>query len=205
MKIFLLAVLSYIIGSFPTGVVIGKKFYNIDIREHGSKNMGGTNAGRVLGKKAGIIVTVIDIAKLMIPTYLARRYYGIDIAAIIGACGMVGHAYPVFAKFKGGKCVSSYMGVMLVLNPLSALIPFAIWNILKYVLNYVSLSSMIACVLSAFLFKFFSPENQIAFYVMLAAAFFVIFLHRANIKRLLNGTENKTRKKQAWLFKIYNI
>ncbi|HCL50803.1 MAG TPA: glycerol-3-phosphate acyltransferase, partial [Clostridiaceae bacterium] len=80
---------------------------------------------------------------------------------------------------------------------LSALIPFAIWNILKYVLNYVSLSSMIACVLSAFLFKFFSPENQIAFYVMLAAAFFVIFLHRANIKRLLNGTENKTRKKQA--------
>ncbi|HCL50804.1 MAG TPA: glycerol-3-phosphate acyltransferase, partial [Clostridiaceae bacterium] len=88
MKIFLLAVLSYIIGSFPTGVVIGKKFYNIDIREHGSKNMGGTNAGRVLGKKAGIIVTVIDIAKLMIPTYLARRYYGIDIAAIIGACGM---------------------------------------------------------------------------------------------------------------------
>lgn len=193
MKIVLLAILSYFIGSFPTGVFIGKKFYNIDIREHGSKSMGGTNAGRVLGKKAGIIVSAIDIAKLTIPTLLARIFLGIDMAAIIGIFGIIGHSYPVFVNFKGGKGVSSFMGIMLVLDPRVALSAFIIWNLFKYITNYVSVSSILACFSATFLFRFLNPEHKIAFYVMLTAAFFVVFLHRTNIKRLFNGTESKIR------------
>jgi glycerol-3-phosphate acyltransferase PlsY len=124
---------------------------------------------------------------------IARYYLNFDMAALIGVIALVGHCYPIFAGFKGGKGVSSYLGIGLVLNPLIALIVFIIWTILKRVTNYVSLSSIIACITAPFIFLVvYGP--RLTFYLMLTGALFIVFLHRSNVKRLLNGTENKIRK-----------
>ncbi len=192
MKTFILIVAAFLFGSIPSALIIGRKYYKKDIRLEGSGNLGGTNAGRVLGKKAGLIVTIADVLKVLIPTLLARYYLGFDMAALIGVIALVGHCYPIFAGFKGGKGVSSYLGIGLVLNPFIALIVFIVWIILKRVTNYVSLSSIIACLTAPFIFlSVYGPG--LVFYIMLAGALFIVFLHRSNVKRLLNGTENKIR------------
>jgi glycerol-3-phosphate acyltransferase PlsY len=192
MSLVFLVIAAYLLGSFPTALVIGRKYYNKDIREEGSGNLGGTNAGRVLGKKIGMIVSALDILKVLIPTVLSRIFFGMDTAAIVGVCAMIGHCYPAFAGFRGGKGVSSYLGIGIALNPFIAAGMFIIWILLRRITNYVSLSSMIAC-LSAAIVILFTYGPGITFYVMLAAALFVIFLHRSNITRLLRGTENKVR------------
>lgn len=190
MKILIVA--AYLFGSIPSALIIGRKYYNKDIRLEGSGNLGGTNAGRVLGKKAGLFVTIADVVKVLIPTLLARYYLNFDMAALIGLIALVGHCFPIFARFKGGKGVSSYFGIGLVLNPLIALIVFIIWIILKRITNYVSLSSIIACMTAPFIFLIVYGPG-LAFYLMLTGALFIAFLHRSNVKRLLNGTENKIR------------
>jgi glycerol-3-phosphate acyltransferase PlsY len=193
MNILFFIVAAYILGSIPTALIIGKVFYNKDIRQEGSGNLGGTNAGRVLGKNVGIAVSVLDILKVFIPTLLAKKYLGFDTAALIGIFAMLGHCYPLFAGFRGGKGVSSYFGIGLALNPIIAGTLFVIWIILRRITNYVSLSSMIACFSASFVILYiYGPIS--AFYVMLAGSLFIVYLHRANIQRLLNGTENKVRK-----------
>lgn len=193
MEKLILIVAAYLFGSIPSALIIGKKFYNKDIRLEGSGNLGGTNAGRVLGKKAGIIVTIFDVLKVFIPTLLARIFLDFDMAALIGIVALIGHSYPIFAGFKGGKGVSSYLGIGIVLDPLIAVIVFIIWMVLKRATNYVSLSSIIACMIAPFMILFIYGLRP-AFYIMFAGALFIVFLHRSNIKRLLNGTENKIRK-----------
>lgn len=193
MNTFILIVAAYLFGSIPSALIIGKKYYNKDIRLEGSGNLGGTNAGRVLGKKAGLIVTVMDVVKVIIPTLLARYYLNFDMAALVGVVALIGHSYPIFAGFKGGKGVSSYLGIGLVLNPYIALSLFIFWALLKRITNYVSLSSMICCLTSPFIILAVYGLRP-AFYIMLAGALFIVYLHRSNVKRLLNGTENKIRK-----------
>lgn len=199
MNTIILLIVSYLFGSIPSALIIGKKFYNKDIRLEGSGNLGGTNAGRVLGKKAGLIVTVLDVTKVLVPTLFARYFFksgsldNFDLAALVGFVALIGHSYPVFAGFKGGKGVSSFLGVGLVLNPLMALAIFAMWMILKRITNYVSVSSMFSC-MSAPFFILGIYGIRPAFYIMLAGALFIVYLHRANIQRLLRGTENKIRK-----------
>lgn len=196
MELFLFSILGYIMGSFPSGLFIGKKYFKKDIRKEGSGNMGGTNAGRILGKKTGIIVSFLDILKVFLPTLLAKMFFGkagVNEYALVGLAAMVGHAFPVFAGFKGGKCVSSYLGIGLVLNPLVSICIFFMWFILRYVTNYVSLASMISC-LAASIVIFFIYGNELVSYIMLIAALFVVFLHRSNIKRIISGNENKVRK-----------
>ncbi|MDF2675000.1 MAG: glycerol-3-phosphate acyltransferase [Clostridiales bacterium] len=193
MRTLIFVVAAYLFGSIPSALIIGKKYYNKDIRLEGSGNLGGTNAGRVLGKKAGFIVTVADVLKVLIPTLLARCFLNFNMAALIGIIALIGHCYPVFAGFKGGKGVSSYLGIGLVLNPLIALIVFIIWVVLKRLTNYVSLSSMIGCFTAPFIIlAVYGPG--MAFYLMLFGALLIIYLHRSNIKRLINGTENRIRK-----------
>lgn len=197
MELVWFSILGYLMGSFPTGLFIGKKYFKKDIRKEGSGNMGGTNAGRILGKKAGIIVSFLDILKVFIPTLLARIYFGktgVNEYALVGLAAMIGHAFPVFAGFRGGKCVSSYLGIGLLLNPYVAISIFVLWIVLRYVTNYVSVASMVSC-LTASITIFFIYGNEPVSYIMLAAALFVVFLHRANIKRIINGTENKVRNK----------
>jgi glycerol-3-phosphate acyltransferase PlsY len=196
MKTFTMLILilaAYLCGSIPSALIIGKKFFNKDIRLEGSGNLGGTNAGRVLGNRVGIIVSIADILKVLIPTALTRYFYGFDMAALIGIFAMVGHCYPIFAGFKGGKGVSSYLGIGIILNPLVSIIVFAIWFILRKITNYVSLSSIIACLLAPIFIYFFHGIRP-AFFTMLFGAIFIVFLHRANIKRLIDGTENKIKK-----------
>lgn len=190
MELIGFVVLAYILGSFPTGLFIGKKFFNIDIREHGSKNIGGTNSGRVLGKKIGLLVSVIDILKVLLPTFIANIYLGVNYASIIGIFGMLGHCYPVFANFRGGKGVSSFFGIVFALNFLIGVIVVAIWKVLKHLTNYVSVASIAACFIASFIFLF-KYGMDLSFFALFAGAIFVVYLHRTNIKRLMNNTENK--------------
>lgn len=194
MKLLWFSILGYLMGSIPTALLIGKKYFNKDIRKEGSGNMGGTNAGRVLGKKIGIIVSVLDISKVFVPAILARIYLGVDECAIVGCAAMLGHAFPIFAGFKGGKCVSSYMGIGIILNPYIAAGIFVLWYTLRYVTNYVSLASIISCIAASFIIFILYGFRPVS-YIMFVAALVVIFLHRANIKRLIEGTENKVRNK----------
>lgn len=200
MKIVLFAIISYLIGSIPTALIIGEKFFNKDIRNFGSKNLGGTNAGRVLGKKAGFFVSLFDVLKIFIPCLLVKIFFGRNAAAITGFFGMLGHCYPMFAGFKGGKGVSSLMGIAIVLDWRVTPIIFVIWELLKFITNYVSVSSILSCYIVSFLFLFFDcigKGNKYlpAFFTMLIAASFVTFKHKSNIKRLMSGTENKVRNK----------
>jgi glycerol-3-phosphate acyltransferase PlsY len=195
MKVVLLMIFAYVIGSIPTGVIIGERYFNIDIREYGSKNIGGTNAGRVLGKKAGFIVSAIDILKVFIPAQIAAIYLNADSAAIVGLAGLLGHCYPLFSKFKGGKGVSSYFGIVFALNFYLGIATLVIWKLLKHLLNYVSLASIFACFAATFIYLYLYGLS-ISFYILFAGAFFIVYLHRANIKRLINGTENKVNTKR---------
>ncbi|MCX7695740.1 MAG: glycerol-3-phosphate 1-O-acyltransferase PlsY [Caloramator sp.] len=190
MKNLLFFITAYLCGSFPTGVVIGKTFYNIDIREHGSKNMGGTNAGRVLGKKAGFVVSFIDVIKVFLPVLIAKHYLSMEAAAFVGICALLGHCYPIFAKFKGGKGVSSFFGIIFALDFLLGVLLLVIWKILKHVTNYVSVSSMLSCFIISLIF-FYKYKNTKLLIVLLALSLFIVYLHRSNIKRLINGNENK--------------
>lgn len=190
MKEIVFFIVAYLCGSFPTGVVIGKKFYNIDIREHGSKNMGGTNAGRVLGKKAGFIVSFIDVIKVFLPVLISKYFISIEASAFVGVCALLGHCYPIFANFKGGKGVSSFFGIIFALDFLLGVILLIIWKTLKHLTNYVSVASMASCFIITFIF-FYKYNNYKLLFVLLALSVFVVYLHRTNIKRLLSGTENK--------------
>jgi acyl phosphate:glycerol-3-phosphate acyltransferase len=194
MQLSIFILIAYILGSIPVALVVGKIFFNIDIRNHGSGNLGGTNAGRVLGKKAGLAVSVLDVLKVFTPALIARLYLGVDSAAIIGMFGMLGHCYPVFAGFKGGKGVSSFIGIIFALNFIVGIIIVAIWKILKHTTNYVSVASILTCFSASFIFLYIYKAG-LAFYSLFLGALFIVYLHRSNISRLLKGAENKVKDK----------
>ena len=152
-------VLAYLLGSIPFALIIGKVGYNIDIREHGSGNLGATNAFRILGIKAGIIVTLADILKGTLATVLpliAGYFYDIEVSRlIVGIFAVLGHTYPIFAKFKGGKAVATSGGVILGLNPVLFLIMLLTFFITLYLSKYVSLASMLTGVISTIISFFF--------------------------------------------------
>ncbi len=201
-------IVAYLMGSFSSAVWIGKWFYKTDVRTQGSGNAGATNTIRVLGTKAGIIVMVLDILKAWGAVSLAFVFAGdkldamqlTDYQIVLGAFAVLGHVFPVFTGFKGGKGVASLVGVILALySPYIFLIVLG-WFLLVFVLTkYVSLASITGSVLFAILaiFVFHEPNTYL---VILAAliAIFVPLTHHKNIKRLLKGEENKLtfRKKQ---------
>lgn len=197
---FLFGAIAYLLGSIPTAVWVGKMRYGIDVREHGSKNAGATNTFRVLGKKPGILVLIIDIAKgftaVTLPFFFGVGEWGTDTLIntqlICALLAVIGHVLPLFAGFRGGKGVATSLGVIIGIHPPAAGICLGIFLIVFIVSNYVSLGAMIAaCVfplLIAFVFKEGSPW-LIAFSAVLSAA--VIYAHKKNIGRLLRGEENK--------------
>lgn len=190
MDTVLFSILSYLMGSFPTGLVIGKVFYNKDIREHGSKNIGGTNAKRVLGMIPGLLVEVIDVLKVFIPTLIAAGKVGINMGAVVGFAGILGHCCSIFIKFKGGKGVASYFGMITALNLWIGAATIIAWKIMKHALNYVSLASIIACYIATFAFLFYYGF-EIPFVALLFGAILITYRHRTNIRRLMDGTESK--------------
>jgi acyl phosphate:glycerol-3-phosphate acyltransferase len=192
MMIFaLILVLSYLLGSIPSGLLIGKTFYGKDIREHGSGNLGGTNTFRTLGVKAGMIVTIMDILKGTLATLLPLMFASDVHMLLAGVFAVIGHMYPVFANFKGGKAVATSAGVLLGYNYILFLILLAVFFICLYVTKYVSLSSMIAAVL-AFTYSVFTGDIPLIIVVGILTIF-VIYRHRANIVRIKNKTEPKIK------------
>jgi acyl phosphate:glycerol-3-phosphate acyltransferase len=192
MMIFaLILVLAYLLGSIPSGLLIGKTFYGKDIREHGSGNLGGTNTFRTLGVKAGMIVTIMDILKGTVATLLPLLFESDIHMLLAGVFAVIGHMYPVFANFRGGKAVATSAGVLLGYNYILFLILLAVFFICLYATKYVSLSSMIAAVL-AFTYSIFTGDIPLIIVVGILTIF-VVYRHRANIVRIKNKTEPKIK------------
>lgn len=183
---------SYLLGSIPTGYWLGKYWKGIDVRQHGSGNLGATNVFRVLGTGPGIITLGFDILKGFVPTAAAQRYFPGHIALIIaaGLAAILGHTMSIFVHFRGGKGVATSAGVFLALLPVPSVIAVSVFALSLLLTRIVSLSSMIAVVgltLSAF---FLAPVRQL-FYAAAAVSSMILWTHRSNIKRLLNGTESR--------------
>lgn len=195
MKAIIFLVLNYIVGSIPWALVVGKVFYNTDVRKYGSGNLGATNAGRVLGKKVAYIVTVLDALKGFVMFMILSRFdYIIACYTIIFVA--VGHCYPLFANFKGGKAVATSFGIILAISVASLksfiiifLVPVAIWFLISKVTEYVSLASLLATFLSV-VFSAFICDNYVTI-SLLMIWLLIVYKHKENISRLLKGTENK--------------
>ncbi len=191
----LLILLGYLYGSIPFALVIGKVFYNTDVRESGSGNLGGTNAGRVLGKKAGISVIVLDALKAVIIFYLSS-YLSLkfnlnpDIKYIAGLACIFGHCYPIFAEFRGGKAVSTSLGYFLCIEPLYAVVAIVVFLLVLKISKYVSLSSISTALIVLCITPFLAVSIT-AKLCMLVAVILLIYRHKDNIKRIKNHTESK--------------
>ena len=196
----LLILIAYVLGSIPNALWVGKTFKNIDVREHGSKNTGSTNAARVLGPKLGIFTLILDILKGALPTYLGivlganllTRITGIDKLDIIviGMAAILGHTFSLFLKFKGGKAVATTLGVFLVLVPYAILILLVVFFVIFGLTKYVSLASIVSAV--ALPITVYLTTRHIPLTVLgIIIGLLVIIRHKENIKRLINGTESK--------------
>jgi glycerol-3-phosphate acyltransferase PlsY len=203
--ILIVVLVAYLLGSIPSSVWIGKIFYGIDVREHGSGNAGTTNTIRILGYKAGIPVFIIDALKGWFAVFLTKIVFGYfpsiempEYMSLIAAVAVVlGHIFPVFAGFRGGKGVATLLGVGFGLIPIPALIALGIFMVVLLCFGYVSLASITAAVTLPFITYFFvMPGKLLLLLLTIAVAIFIPITHRQNIKRLLNGTENKFLKKK---------
>lgn len=191
MDYILVAVFSYIIGSIPSGLILGRLFWHTDLRAHGSRNIGATNAWRTLGKGAGIAVFIADCIKGQAGVLLGLSLPGTPIAAVIGGLfAIIGHSFSLFLRFHGGKGVATSLGVLTILMGNVTFLVFAIWLIIVYKTRYVSLGSVTAAVLTPILAAAFGYPMEYILFAVLASAL-VILRHRENINRLVRGTENK--------------
>ncbi|HAO5813677.1 TPA: glycerol-3-phosphate 1-O-acyltransferase PlsY [Listeria monocytogenes] len=193
-NLILLSLLAYVIGSIPSGLWIGKIFYKKDIRDFGSGNLGATNSFRVLGIKAGSIVTVMDILKGTVATLLPY-FFQLNVDhhfwLLTGAFAIIGHSFPLFAGFRGGKAVATSAGVILAYAPLLFVAALVVFLVTLKLSKYVSLSSMIGA-LAALIISFFMGD-WILIILVACIATFVIWRHRANITRIRNGEEPKIK------------
>ena len=189
--VVVLMIVAYILGSIPNALWIGKVFKGIDVREHGSKNTGSTNAARDLGAKLGILTLILDISKGAIPTLIATMLLDSSISVIlVGICAILGHSFSIFMKFKGGKAVATTVGVFIVLVPGAILLAAVIFFLVFGITRYVSLSSMIGAIsLPIWIILFYKNIPLTIFGIIIAIL--IIVRHKSNIQRLLNGTESK--------------
>ncbi|MDN7226756.1 glycerol-3-phosphate 1-O-acyltransferase PlsY [Planococcus sp. N064] len=195
MDILLPVLLAYLLGSIPSALWIGKIFYNTDIRTKGSGNLGATNTFRTLGAKAGIVVTVLDILKgtaaTLIPLYIDTNIHPL----IFGVIAVVGHMFPVFAKFKGGKAVATSGGILLGYQWPLFLVAVAVLLITLKITKMVSLSSIILAVVAVIYTTIYAINtgDYLFLAVIIILATFIIYRHRANIGRIKAGTEPKIK------------
>ncbi len=194
-KIFLTAIFAYCLGSLPTGYLITKLWIKKDIRELGSKNTGATNVYRNVGKLPALLTLIVDILKGFFSVKLAIFLFpNLDFFhVVIGVLAILGHSYSVFLKFKGGKSVATMIGVFLALATPAMFISIILFFCILGLFGYVSLSSILASIFLPILIKFLG-YNYYIFFASVLASIFVIYRHRENIKRLINGTENKIIK-----------
>lgn len=203
MTYIIIAIISaYLIGSIPSAVWVGKMYFNIDVRKHGSKNAGATNTFRVLGKKPGIIVLVMDIVKgwfaVFIWAYFAPYESGTDalinLKLGLSVAAILGHVFPIFAQFNGGKGVATSLGVLLAIHLPTAAVCLSIFLLIFILSKYVSLGAIFAAIafpcVAIFIFKI-TTLSFVVFSILMAIV--VLFTHRKNIERLLNREENKMK------------
>ena len=195
LNIFITAVISYLIGSIPTGYLIVKSKTGQDIRNVGSGSTGATNVKRVLGKNWFFTVMLLDALKGALPVILAAKFLhsNLGLYPVIAAIAVIiGHSKPIFLDFKGGKSVASGVGTILALNWHVGIVIAIVWSIITYISKYVSLGSIIALAISPFVMWYL--HNPIAYVAYCAlGAIYIIYLHRTNIVRLIKGEENKVR------------
>ncbi|MFA8450939.1 MAG: glycerol-3-phosphate 1-O-acyltransferase PlsY [Bacteroidales bacterium] len=197
-------VIAYLLGSIPTSVWVGKWFYDVDVRKEGSGNAGATNTIRVLGYKAGIPVLIFDMLKGALAVVFCRmltRDSGVELStyySIIAAVfAVVGHIFPVFVGFKGGKGVATVAGAVIALFPLGVLVPLGVFVLVMILFNYVSLSSMLAAISFPFSVIFLIGETNPGLIALsILVAIFIPVTHKKNIQRLLKGEESKFFKKK---------
>jgi glycerol-3-phosphate acyltransferase PlsY len=215
LSIGIITILSYLIGSIPTAIIVARQVRGIDIRQHGSGNAGGTNVFRVLGWKAGVVVIMMDMGKGLFATMvLARLMYGpipfenrtpfddFTVVQIIAGCAAIlGHVWTLFAGFRGGKGIATAGGMLLGIAPVEVAVAFGVFSLVLLVSHYVSLGSLSAAV--AFPLTMFFRENifmvdiegyKTLIFFAIGISLLIIYTHRANIKRLLAGTENRIAK-----------
>ena len=185
------ALVAYLLGSIPSGLWVGQYFFQKDIRQFGSGNLGSTNAFRVLGKKAGSVVLFCDVFKGFLAMILAMTVFNQESLSPlwIASFAVIGHTFPLFASFKGGKAVATFAGMILAYQPLLLLYGLIIFLVLLAITRMVSLTAMVTITLGVFLSLLFNDWVLTGF--ALGIDIFIIYRHRANIQRILNGTENK--------------
>lgn len=197
-----LSVTAYLLGSIPSAVWIGRSFYNTDVREHGSGNAGATNTFRVLGKKAGSIVLGLDILKGFLAASLVvllnnvekESFQYVNLQLLFGLLAVVGHLFPVFAGFRGGKGIATLFGMILAIHYPSALLCLGLFLAVLFVTQYVSLSSIFAAIgFPLGIVYIFHQKEPLFIAFGITAAILVVLTHQKNIKKLVNGTENKAR------------
>ena len=196
-ELLAVAIIAYLIGSIPTGYIIVKAKTGQDIRTVGSGSTGATNVKRVLGKNYFFLVMLLDALKGALPVVLAKLFatvgVSLGLAPVIAAVAVIiGHSKSIFLQFKGGKSVASGVGTILALNWVVGIVIALIWGVITYTTKYVSVGSIIALVVSPFVMYFLGAPIAYVAYCALGAIY-IVYLHRENIKRLINGNENKVR------------
>lgn len=200
MKELLLIVCAYLIGSIPSALIVSRRIFGIDIRDYGSGNMGATNTFRVLGSRYGTIVMITDIVKGVIasslyellPFYAGNEVLRTNFIIGLGMAAVVGHIFPIFANFKGGKGVATLFGMVLALQPVVALSCVGVFLLVLFLTRYVSLSSILAAMMLPVCVLWIWNEHEVLYRgFTLLVAFLVIFTHQKNIGRLLRGVESR--------------
>lgn len=200
MKEVILIITAYLIGSIPTALIISKRFFDIDIREYGSGNMGATNTFRVLGPKFGTVVMVGDMLKgifavalyNLLPYYLTNELDRTNLMIGLGLAAVIGHIYPIWAGFRGGKGVATLFGMVLAIQPLVAINCVGVFLLVLYLTRYVSLSSILAGIALPISVLWIYNEKEVFYRVFaVAVAALIVLTHQKNISRLLKGNEGR--------------
>lgn len=206
LSLILIIILSYLAGSIPTSIIVSKLFFGFDIRERGSGNAGGTNAFRIMGWKVGLAVMILDLGKGVLATYLVSQiridslsWPIVYVQIIAGSAAVVGHIWTIFASFRGGKGVGTAAGMLLVLYPISFIICLLLFFLVLLTTRYVSVSSMSAAialpvVLLLLNSLFDRPLSSPLLALAISMAVLIVFTHRSNIQRLIQGNENRIKK-----------
>ncbi len=193
----LVLLVGYLIGSIQVPIMAGRILKKIDIREHGSGNAGSTNVARVLGFKVAVAVFILDILKGVIPYLTVKYFFGAELAIIIGVGAVLGHDFPLFMNFKGGKGVAITLGILTAYNPLAGIIALAVGILIIYITKYVSLAS-VSVAFTVLVFIWCQNTDTVELIGLTFLIVLLIYQHRGNIKRLLAGKENKfTLKKKS--------
>jgi len=201
MNEIMLIVVAYLIGSIPTSIWVSKAVFGIDIRQYGSGNPGASNTFRVLGAKWGTFVMIVDILKgliatslyILMPFYLQNELARTNFMIVLGLASVIGHIFPIWADFRGGKGVATILGMALAIQPIVAIICMLVFLITLLTTRFVSLSSMLAAVVFMVLILFIFKERETSYRIFaIIVAILMVITHQKNIGRLIHGKENKT-------------